>query len=209
MKKIYNSRLYSLGQAGASAIGSKKIIFISMFFFLTGISTGIFLELTMSAAEKNNLSGYLQQYLYVDTSSMDYPNPFFSSLASNLLLLLIIFLAGLSALGFPIALAALTYKGMALGFCTGLIAETLKNKGILVILTSLLPQNLILIPAFVLASAAAVNYAVAALRSARQPLKKNLNTHSGSYLFVILLFALAIGLACGLEAILYPVVLLS
>ncbi len=206
MKRIRNNRMHTLNQAVSLAAGSKKTLLLSLFFFLTGISTGIFLELTMQAGEKSSIAGYLQQYLFMDTSSIEYPNPFFSSLSSNLLLLLIIFLSGLSALGFPAALAALTYKGMALGFCTGLIAETLKNKGLFVILTSLVPQNLLLLPAFILAVCAAVNYALLSLRRNRAA-KRNLKETSGSYLFLTLLLAAVIALACGLEAILYPVVL--
>ena len=207
MKKIHTNQLHTLNQAGAIAVASKKSILFSVFFFLTGISTGIFLELTMAVDEKNNLATYLQQYLYTDGSTMDYPNPFFSSLSNNLVLLLIIFLAGLSVLGFPVALAALTYKGMALGFCTGLIIETLKNKGTLIILTSLVPQNLILIPSFAFASAAAVNYGLHSLGSKRRAGKKNLKEFSGSYIVLFILLALAVGLACILEAILHPIVL--
>lgn len=195
-----------LSQSISLAAGSRKTLLLSVFFFLTGISTGIFLELTMGAGEKSNIAGYLQQYLYMDQGAMEYPNPFFSSLSNNLFLLLIIFLSGLSALGFPVALAALTYKGMALGFCTGLIAETLKDQGLLVILTSLVPQNLFLLPAFILASTAAVNYALLSLAKKRAA-KRNLREFSGSYLCVTLLLAAVIALGCGLEAILYPVVL--
>lgn len=207
MKRVQINKRYTLNQAVSVAFGSKKVLLICAFFFLTGISTGIFLELTMAFDEKTSLAGYLKQYLYMEGSNVDYPNPFFSSLTSNLLLLLIIFLAGLSALGFPAALAAITYQGMALGFCTGLIIETLKDKGMLMILTSLVPQNLILIPAFILAAAAAVNYGLYSLRSRHMASKKNLKDFSGSYIWVMMFLCLAIGLACGLEAILYPIVL--
>lgn len=209
MKKFPRNQMYTLNQAASAAAGNRKTLFLSMFFFLTGISTGIFLELTMSPEEKSNLALYLQQYVLTDSASMDYPNPFFSSLSTNLLLLLIIFLAGLSALGFPAALAALAYKGTALGFCTGLMAETLKNKGLFVILTSLLPQNLILIPTFTLAAAAAVNYGLFSLSQhrSRTAAKKSLKEASGSYITAMVLFAAAIGLACGLEAVLAPAVL--
>lgn len=206
MKRFQSKQIRSLGQSISLAVGSRITLLISVFFFLTGISTGIFMELTMSSGEKSSIAGYLQQYLYMDQGTMEYPNPFFSSLSNNLLLLLIIFLSGLSAFGFPAALAALTYKGMALGFCTGLIAETLKDQGPLVILTSLAPQNLFLLPAFILASAAAVNYAFLSLRKKRAA-KRNLKDFSGSYFLVILLLGAVIALGCGLEAVLYPVVL--
>lgn len=207
MKRIQTNQIHTLNQVKTAAFGSKITILVSIFFFLTGISTGIFLELTMALDEKNNLAGYLQQYIYMDSSSTDYPNPFLSSLTENLFLLLIIFLSGLSVLGFPAALAAITYKGMALGFCTGLLMETLEDKGSIVILTSLVPQNLVLIPVFVLAAASAANYGLYALRSRKMPSKKNLKEVSGSYILLTLLLALGIAVACGIEAILYPVVL--
>lgn len=208
MRKFSNQPLMIFSQIGSMALYSKKTLCLSAFFFFTGISTGIFLELTMGTADKGSLSGYLQQYLFMDTGAVEYPNPFLSSLTSNLLLLLIMFLGGLSVFGFPAALAALAYKGTALGFCTGLIAETLKNKGILVILTSLLPQNLLLIPAFILGSAAALNYSFLSMGKRRMAAKRNLRELSGSYVLTMVVFAVIMALACGLEAILYPVVLL-
>lgn len=208
MKKFRSNQMQTLNQTIAIAAGNKKILLLSVFFFLTGISTGTFLELTMIEGEKSSIARYLQDYLYMNTGSMEYPNPFLSSLSSNLLLLAILFLAGLSVLGFPVALAVLTYKGMALGFCTGLIAETLKEKGFFVILTSLVPQNLILIPAFILAATAAVNYGLLSFQKKHTAAKRNSKALSSSYLRASLLLAGAIVIACALEAILYPVVLL-
>lgn len=208
MKKFRSNQMQTLNQTIAIAAGNKKILLLSVFFFLTGISTGTFLELTMIEGEKSSIARYLQDYLYMNTGSMEYPNPFLSSLSSNLLLLAILFLAGLSVLGFPVALAVLTYKGMALGFCTGLIAETLKEKGFFVILTSLVPQNLILIPAFILAATAAVNYGLLSFQKKHAAAKRNPKALSSSYLRASLLLAGAIVIACALEAILYPVVLL-
>ncbi len=207
MKRFSHGPFSTLHQACSMALSSKKLLSLSAFFFFTGISTGVFLELTMEAADKTSLSGYLQQYLLMDASAVEYPNPFVSSLLNNLLLLLIMFLGGLSVFGFPAALAALSYKGMVLGFCTGLIAEALKNKGILLILTSLLPQNLLLVPVFILACSAALNYSFLSMGKHRAATKRNLRMRSSSYLIAMAFFAVIIALACGLEAILYPIVL--
>lgn len=207
MKRDWKHYTHTLEQVGAAALCSKKTLLAAGFFFLTGVSAGVFMELTLAAEEKSALTGYLQQYLFSGSGTIKYPNPFFSSLSANLLLLLILFLAGLSAFGFPVALAALTYKGLALGYCTGLIAESLKSKGVLVILTTLLPQNFILIPVFILAASSAVNYGLYALsRGSRRQSKKNLGDISGSYPAAMVAFAAAVLLACGLEAILYPAV---
>ena len=206
MKRDLSYHMHTLNQIGAAALCSKKTLLAAGFFFLTGISTGIFMELTLVSEEKSMLTDYLHQYLFSGSNAMEYPNPFWASLSGNLLLLLILFLAGLSAIGFPLALAALAYKGLALGYCTGLIAESLKGKGLAIILTTLLPQNLILIPVFILAASAAVNYGLYSLCRSRRQSKKNLRDISGSYLPSMIVFALAIALACGLEAALHPLV---
>ena len=96
MKRFQRNQMHMLNQSRSLAARSRKTLLLSVFFFLTGISTGIFLGLTMGAGEKSNIAGYLQQYLYMDQGAMEYPNPFFSSLSNNLFFLLNIFLSGLS-----------------------------------------------------------------------------------------------------------------
>lgn len=68
MKRFQRNQMHMLSQSISLAAGSRKTLLLSVFFFLTGISTGIFLELTMGAGEKSNIAGYLQQYLYMDRS---------------------------------------------------------------------------------------------------------------------------------------------
>ncbi|MEG0830349.1 MAG: stage II sporulation protein M [Anaerovoracaceae bacterium] len=194
-------------QACTLALGSQKTILTSLFIFLTGISTGVFLQLTMTSDENANLAGYLKEYLYSNGVKIDFPNPFFSSVGTNLFLLLIISLCGLSALGFPLALLTLLYKGMSLGFSVSLIMETMSQDGIPLIFTSLVPQNLVLIPVFILATSTAVNFAFEFFHSRSGPLKKNLPGRSSSYLLTEVCFAIAIIIGCGIEAILYPFVL--
>lgn len=206
MRKFYIAHAKTLNQAGGLAFESTGAILLSVFLFLTGISTGIFLELTMAADEKSNLASYLQQFLSTD-STVDYPNPFTASLTNNLFLLFVIFLAGLSVLGVPVALAALLYKGVALGFSCGLIMESLSTRGITVILTALVPQNLLLIPVFLLATAAAFNYARIALASRKVPIKKSLRETSSYYILLILFMAFIVVIACAIETVLYPIVL--
>lgn len=208
MKKMFNRHSPALPfQTDFRIICGKRVLLASSFFFLTGISSGVFLEMTIGTSEKSALSEYLHEYLSASASEVSCSSLFFASLANNLLLLLIIFLAGFSVFGFPIAPAVLAYKGLALGFCTGLVAETLKNKGILLIAATLLPQHIILIPVFIMAASAASCYGLSVIKQNRLPSKKNPNLSSGSYVLLMIFFALSAGLACALEAILAPIVL--
>lgn len=196
----------TLNEIGALAFSSNRTLLASIFFFLVGISTGVFLELTMSAGEKNNLASALQEYLSADGANLAFHTSFGASISNNLALLLIIFIAGLSILGFPAAYAVVAYKGMALGFCSGLILENLQSKGLAVICTSLLPQNLLLIPAFILACTIASNYAFHSLRRRKEPQKKNLTETSGSYILSMVLLTVIIILSALIETILYSIV---
>lgn len=207
MKKQYVRQLQILGDAGSLALASKATLLITGFLFLTGLFAGVFLELTMAPEEKNNVLHYLLQYLSSDNSAMDYPSPFAISALSNLLMLFILCLSGFTVFGFPVALLVLCYRGLGLGFSAGLLLESQQENGVVLLLTSLIPQNLFLIPAFLLGASGVLNYSLYHLRTRRQSIRKSRKETPGSYLILILLIALLIVIGCGVEAILYPIVL--
>ena len=119
--------------------------------------------------------------------------------------------------GFPISLLTLMYKGMSLGFSAGLLIDTMAFKGALVVLTSMAPQNLLILPAFIAAATAAQNYALMRYSARRaagagagtgrpHSIKKSPARLPSSYLFLYALLAVVIGLGCLIEGLLFPVV---
>ncbi len=199
---------YKIQQVSSLALGNQKAIFLSAFLFLIGISAGVFLELSMDSADKMHAAQFLNQYLYVnDASGIDYGNPFFSSTGANLFLLILMMLSGLSTIGFPAAYLIIIYKGMALGFSAGLILENFAISGIATILVSMVPQNLLLIPAFILAASAAQNYGLSGLSHRDKRYKKNGRPDAvglDRYLAVYLILAVLVLAACLLEAFIFP-----
>ena len=193
--KIINSNL--LGPA----FGSINVLVISAFFFMAGISAGIFLELMMSADKKVEVIQYLLQYLETG-SSANFPNPFSSSLLNNFLLLLIIFIAGLSIYLFPAALLALFFKGLTLGFSACLIIEALSFKGIFFIFLSIIPQNLLFIPAFIFAASGCVNFALSRFHKNRKQYCMSFHLYCISFLIP----AAMIFLGCVIEGFFYVIV---
>ena len=194
---------YKIQQVSSLALGNQKAIFLSAFLFLIGISAGVFLELSMDSADKMHAAQFLNQYLYVnDASGIDYGNPFFSSTGANLFLLILMMLSG-----FPAAYLIIIYKGMALGFSAGLILENFAISGIATILVSMVPQNLLLIPAFILAASAAQNYGLSGLSHRDKRYKKNGRPDAvglDRYLAVYLILAVLVLAACLLEAFIFP-----
>ena len=203
---------YKLEQIVVLPFNSRKALIFSVFFFLVGISSGVFLEVAMNSEDKLQVAQFLQQYLYINGDlgqAITYPNPFLSSASANLVLLFAICISGLSMIGFPAAYGILVYKGLALGFSSGLLLETLKFKGAGLLLVSMMPQNLLLIPAFILAASAAQNYAIDILRQRKnnsgRAIKKNSAVTRNPYIMTNMLLAIMILLGCIIEALLFPI----
>lgn len=187
-------------------MGSSKLIIAAIFFFMIGISSGVFTELMMSPSEKESAISYFNQYFLIEnTNSVPYIDVFVNSAMSNLGLLLIIVLSGLIAFGFPVALGTLVYKGAALGFSAALLIESLPEKGILFIFTSMIPQNLILIPALMLATVASLNLSFFIFSNRKFSIKKSLTESFGPYIFIHIMLALIVLVGCFVESFICPI----
>jgi stage II sporulation protein M len=177
----------------------------ALFFFLLGISAGVFTELMLTSTEKEGIISYLDKYfLLTNPSDLPFSEIFMKSAGNNLGLLFIIILAGITAIGFPVVLAALIYKGMALGFSAALLIDSMSFKGVAIVFTSMIPQNLIIIPAILLAGVAALNIAFHTISNRRFGIKKSLAESSGSYLFINAILAAVILAGCFIESFLSP-----
>ncbi len=188
-----------------------KAIIFSAFVFLAGISSGVFLEISMNPADKLQMADFLGNYLFQDADpTFAYPAPFLSSAAGNLFLLLLIFLSGLSAIGFPAAYIVLLYKGASLGFAAGVLIESFAFKGALSLALTMFPQNIVIIPAFVVAAAAACQYgfeAFSAMHKGHRKRMKNAFRQSGKrYLITNAVLAGVILLGCAIEGLLALIV---
>jgi len=177
----------------------------ALFFFMLGISAGVFTELMMTSAEKEGMISYLDKYFLLNNpNDLAFSDIFMKSAGNNLGLLLVMLMSGITVFGFPVALAALIYKGMALGFSAALLIDSMSFKGVAIIFTSMVPQNLIIIPAVIIAGVAALNVAFHTISNRRFGIKKSLAESSGSYLFINAVLAAAILVGCFIESFLSP-----
>jgi len=177
----------------------------ALFFFMLGISAGVFTELMMTNAEKQGMISYLDKYFLLNNpNALAFSDIFMKSAGNNLGLLLVMLLSGITAFGFPVALAALIYKGMALGFSAALLIDSMSFKGVAIIFTSMIPQNLIIIPAVIIAGVAALNIAFHTISNRKFGIKKSLAESSGSYLLINAVLAAAILVGCFIESFLSP-----
>ncbi len=160
-----------------------RLLTIILFCFLTGLTTGVFNEMQLSADAKVSMEDFLNSnVLSVSFKGEGLSALFLKSAATNGGLFLIILLAGVTIIGFPAALPVLAYKGAALGFASALLIDTLGAKGIFLVALKLLPPNIFLIPALCCASAASFKFGLSLLCGGRRNIKKNLALKAGPYL---------------------------
>lgn len=182
-----------------------KTLLVTIYFFIFGISIGTFMEVALSSQEKSNLlSGFAQQVLTEPPHGGQLPSIFLHSLENNVGILALIALAGVSLLGFPAAIALVTYKGVALGFTAALILELFPEKGAFLILVSIIPQNFFILPALIMSAQQATVLALGILSSKKSNIKKSLTTNAGPYFSVQLCLCLIAMLGCIIEAFICP-----
>lgn len=184
---------------------SIRLLTIVLFFFLTGFTAGVFTEIQLSDEARKSMADFLS-YNVIDKTPAEggLSGLFLNSIALNGTLFLIILLAGLSIVGFPLALPALAYKGAALGFSAALLIDSLGGKGLLFIAFKLLPPNIFLIPAFCGAAAAALKFGFGILSGGLTNIKRNLTVKSGSYLFFQILMGILVLAGCLVESLIAP-----
>lgn len=193
---------------GSLMFQSQGIPMAILFFFIAGLSSGIFAELFLGADEKLPLAEYLtNQLLSQDLSKVSLSSVFLQSAANNLGLLLLFFIGGLTVIGFPAVFLAVAYKGMALGFSSALLIDSLAGKGIKVIFLSMVPQNVILLPVLLAAAVAAVHFSAAIYAGRDRGIKKSLAQYTGPYLTIFMILAAIAIVGCAAEAFIAPALL--
>lgn len=181
------------------------VLLTVIFCFLLGISAGIFTEMLLSSENRENIETFLSIHLFLtELPGSELPYVFLRSAAANIILLLIITVGGLSVIGFPAALLVLIYKGAALGFSSALLIETYDLRGIFLVLASLVPQNLILIPAFLASAMASVCFAVSMISKGSKNIKNNLRVSAGKMIAFNLLMSVFVIGGCFIESFISP-----
>lgn len=115
---------------------------------------------------------------------------------------LAIWFLGLTIIGFPLILAVLFYRGFSLGFTVGFLIHQKAGAGVLISILSLLPQNLIYIPAMLMWAVISLNFSIHIFRGRGADA---LSWRSFmSYTFMLLFFILIFLGGAFIEAFLSP-----
>lgn len=141
------------------------VCLVTLVIFGAGIITGSLGINTLSVQQQEELQDYVDLVLQgtgdwqVDSTGLAQ-----RVIWSNIKVVALIWFLGLTVIGIPLILGVIFLRGLVLGFTISFLIQEKAAAGILLTLFSILPQNLFLLPALLLAAVSAVTFSLNLVR---------------------------------------------
>lgn len=171
---------------------NKTIYTFMIILFLTGVVFGSVIVNSMSFIQKQDLFFYLERFFGEISAGESVKSSaiLISSFFYHARYLLLLFILGLSVIGLPIVWILLFLKGLVVGFSVGFIVNQLGLKGLLLAALSIAPQNLIIIPIYIMAGSLSMIFSLTLLgklftRQIPQPVLQPLGQYVIVFSFLI------------------------
>lgn len=121
--------------------------------FLTGIIFGAIVVNSMGFEQRTDLFFYVERFFgYLTNENTIANNDILKeSYVYHARYLFLLFILGLSVIGLPIVWILIFLKGLVVGFSVGFIVNQLGLKGFLLATLSIAPQNILVIPIYIIA----------------------------------------------------------
>ncbi|MEH7111784.1 stage II sporulation protein M [Neobacillus niacini] len=199
-------RLYQSDAASYFREHSSIFLFI-VILFLMGVIFGAIVVNSMSITQKEDLFYYLSQFFgQIQNGKVAENNDLFAqSFLHNSKFIGLIWILGISIIGLPVILIVLFIKGLVVGFTVGFLVSQLGIKGFLLAFVSILPQNLIIIPVFIMMATLSVIFSLRMIK--KQFFKKSgqpILPFFKNYILTFIIAVVLISAASGVEAYVSP-----
>lgn len=141
------------------------VYFIVILFFALGIATGAFTVKAMSSSQQESLVSYLNNFFQVIKSdSVSTGKNLAWSLKNNFQTVFFLWILGFTIIGIPFNLLITSFRGFLLGYTVAFLINSMSWKGLLFIIATILPQNIIYIPCLIVISAMSASFSLKVLR---------------------------------------------
>ncbi|WP_194840811.1 stage II sporulation protein M [Filobacillus milosensis] len=130
--------------------------------FVIGVIFGASLVGSLSFLQKQDLLFFVEQYFqsFTEQSRQLTLSELVNSFWTHGKYVTFLFLFGLSFIGLPVVWFLLFIKGIVIGFTVGFLVNQLTWQGFLISLTSVAPQNLLIVPAYLLIVASSMIFCI-------------------------------------------------
>ena len=176
--------------------------------FVIGVSAGAFTVNGLSTAQNEELSNYFHGFLkLLDKQDINGVELLKAGLADNLKIILVLWGLGVTIIGIPFIYVIVGIRGFITGFTSGFIIKVLGAKGMLFVSLSLLPKEMIIVPAIIAMGVSGINFSLTIIKnkSLRHLSRENLKTNFVAYCFVTLLFCSVILVGITIDMYMTPV----
>ncbi|HBV96882.1 MAG TPA: stage II sporulation protein M [Desulfotomaculum sp.] len=142
--------------------GSWTVYLLVLMVFSGGVLAGSFSSAGMDSTKAGELSEYIGDFVEsVESVSFESSKMARVAVKNNIIMIISIYVLGLTMIGIPFILTILFTRGFVIGFAVSFLTRDMSLQGLLLTLASVLPHNLLYIPAIYMASVSAVMFAVA------------------------------------------------
>lgn len=181
--------------------------------FLMGVIFGAVMVNGLSPHQKEDLLYYLHQFFgQVGEENFVQPKELVKlSFFDNIKIASLIWILGISIIGFPLIFLIIFLKGMVVGFSIGFLVNQMGWGGFLISFVSILPQNLFFIPIYIFLSVNAVALSMQLIKKIfiQQTFHIPLTSAFSKYIFTFVGSVLIILIAACIEAYISPVLMKS
>lgn len=185
------------------------VYFFVLGVLIIGISSGTLAENMLSARQILELQQYLGAFMKQLSSNSLEPVTLLEVLSGHLKLTIVVWLAGTFVIGIPIIVACIFFKGFTLGFSMGFLLQEMGWRGIVFALASLIPQNLIAIPAYVMLFVVTVDHALMSITNKNYRRRRRVGKHYtfASYTLLCLILTAGLLVASFVETFITPLLM--
>lgn len=129
--------------------------------FAIGVITGTVGVNGLPMEQAQELNAHLDQFLQqAGMMEVDNTGAILDVMYNDLMLILEIYLLGLTVIGIPVMLGIIFTRGFVLGYCVAFLTSQNSMQGLALTCAAILPQNIILVPALLLAAVASLCFAL-------------------------------------------------
>ena len=186
----------------------KKIIIISVLIILVlGLLFGSIYITILNNNDKKELLNNVDIYFesFKDISIKDKINIFKESFIKNIISFMIIWVLGISMVGFPVILTIIFYKSFLLGYSISSIFAKYKVLGLYRILIYIFPTKIILLLLSIILAIYSINISDKMIYSCIKKKTFNFNAYMGKYFLLLLICIIASVIGALIDAFIIPI----
>ncbi|MFA9556059.1 stage II sporulation protein M [Evansella sp. AB-rgal1] len=187
----------------------RSIYMFTTVLLIMGVIFGAIIVNSLSFSQKNDLYAYLSLFFgQVEQGEFASSSAMFSqSLSHYSKYIGIMWLLGLSVIGLPIIFILLFIKGLVVGFTVGFLVNQMGFDGFLLAFSSILPQNIILIPIFIIITTVATAFSIKIWRQITRRGYEPIAQYFLSYAIFLVFVSVFVVIVSAYEAYVSPAVM--